>query len=150
MKAEMYASASLAILVASGAIAQPELASGETLAEEQTFAFRLVDEVPTLDPNLIEDIYSGDVARQLFEGLLNQDAQGNPVPGVATDWTVSDDGLTYTFNLRPEAKWSDGTPVTAEDFVYSWRRAADPATGLALLLVSGAHAAQERRGGDRR
>jgi oligopeptide transport system substrate-binding protein len=125
----MLAAASGAALLATGVLAQPELAPGETRAEEQTFAFRLIDEPPTLDPSLIEDIYSGDVARQLFEGLLNQDAQGNPVPGVATDWTVSEDGLTYTFRLRPETKWSDGTPVTAEDFVYSWRRTADPATG---------------------
>jgi oligopeptide transport system substrate-binding protein len=125
---KILAATSLAALFASGALAQSELAPGETLADEQTFAFRLIDELPTLDPNLIEDVYAGDVARQLFEGLLNQDAQGNPIPGVATDWTVSEDELVYTFNLRPEAKWSDGTPVTANDFVYSWRRTADPAT----------------------
>jgi oligopeptide transport system substrate-binding protein len=122
--------ASLLAMLASGALAQgathPE--TGEALAENQTFSYRVLDEFPSIDPGLIEDVEGSHVARQLFEGLLNQDAEGNIIPGVATEHSVSEDGLVYTFTLRPEAKWSNGEPVTANDFVYAWRRAADPAT----------------------
>ncbi len=147
MTVRMLAAASLAALVATGALAQdatthPE--TGEALAENQSFTWRILDEVPTLDPGLIEDVDSSHIARQLFEGLYNQDPEGNIVPGVALDHTVSEDGLTYTFNLRPEARWSNGEPVTANDFVYAWRRAADPATAspyswyIDLMKVAGA------------
>jgi oligopeptide transport system substrate-binding protein len=147
MTFRMLGAASLLALAAAGTLAlaatpQP----GETLAENQTFTYRVLDEFPSIDPGLIEDVEGSHVARQLFEGLLNQDAQGNVIPGVATDWTVSEDGKTYTFNLRPEAKWSNGEPVTAGDFVYAWRRAADPATAspyswyIELMKVQGAGA----------
>ncbi|MGL1255169.1 ABC transporter substrate-binding protein, partial [Vibrio parahaemolyticus] len=65
--------------------------------------------------------------RDLFEGLVAEAADGKLIPGAATAWTASEDGLTYRFTLRPDGKWSDGTPVTAEDFVWSWRRLLDPA-----------------------
>lgn len=120
--------ASALALLATGALAQPQLAEGESLAAEQTFSYNVIDEFVTLDPALIEVVDDNDVARQLFEGLMNQDATGQVVPGVATGYEVSEDGLTYTFALRPEAVWSDGTPVTAGDFVYAWRRVVDPAT----------------------
>lgn len=127
-KSALLAGSALA-LVAGAAFAQtthPE--TGEQLAANQTFTYRVLDEFPSIDPNLIEDVEGSNVGRNLFEGLFNDDAEGNAVPGVALDYTVSEDGKTYTFNLRPEAMWSDGKPVTANDFVYSWRRAADPAT----------------------
>lgn len=101
--------------------------TGEALADNQTFKYRLLDQFPTLDPQLIEETAGGHVARQLFEGLLTQDAKGNLRPGVATEWS-SDDNQTWTFTLRDDAVWSNGDPVTAGDFVYAWRRAADPAT----------------------
>ena len=66
--------------------------------------------------------------RDLFEGLVMQDSKAGLIPGAAESWTVSDDGKTYTFKLRANATWSDGSPVTAEDFVYSFRRLEDPAT----------------------
>ena len=106
--------------------AQP--APGETLAEEQVFRYRLLDQFPTLDPQLNEETAGSHVIRQLFEGLMNQDAQGNLVPGVATGFEASEGNKVYTFTLRDDARWSNGDPVTAEDFVYAWRRAADPAT----------------------
>ncbi|KPP86295.1 MAG: ABC-type oligopeptide uptake system substrate-binding component OppA [Rhodobacteraceae bacterium HLUCCA08] len=102
--------------------------TGEPLAEVQEFTYRVLDDFPSIDPSLIQDVSGSEVGRDLFEGLLNEDAAGEPIPGVATSWEVSDDGLTYTFTLRDNAKWSNGDPVTAGDFVYSWRRAADPAT----------------------
>ena len=65
---------------------------------------------------------------QCFEGLMIPDANGNIVPGQAESYHVSADGLTYTFKLRDNLKWSDGKPVTAKDFVYSWRRLVNPTT----------------------
>ncbi|UXU80397.1 peptide ABC transporter substrate-binding protein [Paracoccus sp. SMMA_5_TC] len=105
-----------------------QLGEGEKLAENQSYTFWLLDAIKTTDPHKDTDVAGSDVIRQLFEGLLNEDATGAPIPGVATGFDVSDDKLTYTFKLRPEAKWSNGDPVTANDFVYSWRRLADPAT----------------------
>ena len=100
--------------------------TGEVLATDQTFTYQDIDESPSIDPGLVEDVAGGDIVRDLFEGLLNQDADGNLIPGVAESWEASDDKMTYTFHLRDNAKWSNGDPVTAHDFVYSWQRAASP------------------------
>ena len=102
--------------------------TGEALAADQTFTYRLLDQFPTLDPQLNQDVSGFHVIRDLFEGLLAQDAKGGLVPGVATGYTASDGNTTYTFTLREDARWSNGDPVTAHDFVYAWRRAVDPAT----------------------
>lgn len=132
-----------AVLLASGAWAQAtHPVTGEALSDNQTFTYRVLDEFPSIDPNLIEDVEGSAVGRNLFEGLLSHDATGGVVPGVATDYDVSDDGLVYTFHLRPEAMWSDGKPVTAGDFVYSWRRAADPATASEYQWYMGLMAIQ--------
>ncbi|SEV92429.1 oligopeptide transport system substrate-binding protein [Cognatiyoonia koreensis] len=100
--------------------------TGEALASEQTFTYRVGDESPSFDPGLVEDVDGSKIVRDLFEGLMNQDADGNLVPGVATGFEVSDDNLVYTFTLRDNAKWSNGDPVTAADFEYAWKRAASP------------------------
>ena len=102
--------------------------TGEALSDDQTFTYRLLDQFPTLDPQLNQDVSGFHVIRDLFEGLLSQDAQGKLVPGVATGYTASDGNTTYTFTLREDARWSNGDPVTAHDFIYGWRRAVDPAT----------------------
>lgn len=102
--------------------------TGEKLAADQTFTYRLLDGIPTLDPQLNEDTSGSDILRDLFEGLTNQDADGNTIPGVAESWEASEGNTVWTFKLRDNAKWSNGDPVTAGDFVYAWRRAADPAT----------------------
>ncbi|WP_320197866.1 peptide ABC transporter substrate-binding protein [Agrobacterium sp. rho-13.3] len=68
------------------------------------------------------------ILKDLYEGLTIYDAAGKIVPGAAESWTLSDDGTVYTFKLRADAKWSDGTPVTAEDFVFSYQRVEDPKT----------------------
>jgi oligopeptide transport system substrate-binding protein len=68
------------------------------------------------------------ILKDLFEGLTIYDAAGKIVPGTAESWTLSDDGTVYTFKLRADAKWSDGTPVTAEDFAFSYKRVEDPKT----------------------
>ncbi len=111
-----------------GAAYAATVAAGDTLAADQTFTYTSIDEVTSLDPQIVEDVEGSSIVRDLFEGLLNQDADGNLVPGVATSYDVSDDKMTYTFHLRDNAKWSDGKPVTAGDFVYAWRRLVDPAT----------------------
>ena len=100
--------------------------TGEALAEHQVFTYRVLDEHSSVDPQIVEDVSGSDVVRDLFEGLMNQDAQGRLVPGTATGFTVSDDKLTYTFSLRDDAKWSNGDPVVAGDFVYAWKRAVSP------------------------
>ena len=71
----------------------------------------------------------------LFEGLVVLDPKGNVTPGVAESWTVSEDGLTYRFKLRANARWSNGDPVTAGDFVFSLRRVEDPGTLSRLAQV---------------
>jgi len=83
----------------------------------------------TLDPSLGEDVAAYTIVDDLFEGLLRLDAGGNIVPGVAARWEQSADALTWTFHLRPEARWSNGDRVLARDFVYGWRRIMDPDTG---------------------
>ncbi|MEI4470780.1 peptide ABC transporter substrate-binding protein [Frigidibacter sp. MR17.24] len=114
-------------VLAGPAAAQATAPDGSALAADQTLTIRMLDEQSSLDPQLIEDVSGSDIARQLFEGLTNQNAEGEVIPGVAESWDVSDDKLTYTFHLR-DAKWSNGDPVTAGDFVYAWQRAIDPAT----------------------
>ena len=123
--------AAAAVALAASAQAQAagtHPATGEALSGKQTFTYRLLDQFPTLDPQLNEDVSGFHVIRDLFEGLLSQDADGKLVPGVATSYEASDGNRTYTFTLRKNARWSNGDPVTARDFVYAWRRAVDPAT----------------------
>ncbi|MBI3099575.1 MAG: peptide ABC transporter substrate-binding protein [Planctomycetes bacterium] len=93
--------------------------------------FRFVNgpEPETLDPALMTDVYGIRLAEALFEGLTRRNPADLSVePGMAERWVTSPDGLTLTFHLR-EAKWSDGLPVTATDFVESWRRVLSPETG---------------------
>jgi oligopeptide transport system substrate-binding protein len=83
----------------------------------------------TFDPQQMAVVAEAVIAVDLFEGLMTYGADGNAVPGAAESWAVSDDGLTYSFRLRADGKWSDGTPVTAADFVFGWQRLVDPETG---------------------
>lgn len=85
-------------------------------------------EPETLDPHKSTGEGESWIEMDLFEGLVTADAQGRVIPGAAQSWTISDDRLIYTFKLRPDGKWSDGTKVTASDFVFSWRRLVSPAT----------------------
>jgi len=92
--------------------------TGEALASDQTFTYRVLDDFPSIDPQVLEDVEGSAVARDLFEGLMGQDADCNLVPAVATGFTTNDDKTVYTFTLRDNAKWSNGETVTAGDFVY--------------------------------
>lgn len=100
--------------------------AGEELAADQTFTYRVLDEHSSVDPQVVEDVSGSEIVRDLFEGLYNQDADGNLVPGVATSYDTNDAKDVYTFHLRPEAVWSNGDPVVASDFVYAWQRLVDP------------------------
>ena len=82
--------------------------------------------VESLDPQQATDGTSFEVIADYTDGLMQMDADGQAVPAIAESYDLSDDGLTYTFHLRTDAKWSNGTPVTAADFVFGWQRAVDP------------------------
>ena len=86
-------------------------------------------EPDTLDPHRSEESAAAEILRDLYEGLTTELVDSTVVPGVAESWTISDDGLVYTFRLRDNARWSNGDPVVAEDFVAGMRRSVDPATG---------------------
>ena len=87
-----------------------------------------VDDPESMDPHRTSTMAEGNLMRDLFLGLTAHDAAARTIPGAAERWEISPDGKTYTFHLRADGRWSDGTPVTAEDFVYSWRRVVTPAT----------------------
>ena len=84
-------------------------------------------EAATLDPAKAEGLPEMHILRDLFEGLVIQDRDGNITPGVAESWET-EDNKTFVFHLRKDAQWSNGDPVTADDFVYAIRRAIDPKT----------------------
>ncbi len=111
------------------AAAQASTRVGTALATSQILARTLDDEPRSLDPLLTTDVPGQRVLDDLFEGLTTVGVDGRTIPGVASSWQQSADGLTWTFHLRSEARWSNGVPVTADDFVYAWRREVDPHTG---------------------
>ena len=84
-------------------------------------------EVESLDPQVATDGTSFEVIANYTDGLTQMDADGAAIPAIAESWDVSEDGTVYTFHLREDANWSNGEPVTANDFVFAWQRAADPA-----------------------
>ena len=104
-------------------------------------------EPESLDPHRARGVETFSILRDLYEGLVAEAADGSLIPGVAESWTVSDDGLTWSFALR-DARWSNGDPVTAADFVYSFARAVAPETGSAyapmLAVVAAARAIDAR------
>lgn len=115
------------------------------LAEEQVLRVNWETEPPDLDPQTSTDMISGWILNNAYEGLVRVDTDGHikEGSGLAESWTVSDDNLTYTFKIR-DAKWSDGTPITANDFEYSWERALNPDTASQyaeiLYAIKGAEA----------
>jgi len=92
-------------------------------------------DVPQLDPTKTTDSTSIIVTNNVFEGLYRLDGDNKPTPGIAESVEVSDDKKTYTFKLRKDAKWSDGSAVTADDFIYAWKRALDPKTAAEYAYI---------------
>jgi oligopeptide transport system substrate-binding protein len=104
--------------------------AGAPAALAQSTLNRAIDSDPeTLDPHKTSTVTEAHVLRDMFEGLTMHDMQGRVIPGVAERWTISPDGTTYTFHLRANARWSNGEPVRAGDFVFSIRRMGNPETG---------------------
>ncbi len=97
-------------------------------AAEQNLVVNVGPDPDTIDPALNSAVDGATLIIHAFEGLYTLDDKGTPIPGQAESVDISDDGLTYTFHLRDGLKWSDGQPLTANDFVYSWNRAISPDT----------------------
>lgn len=110
--------------------------AGAQLAEQQQIVRHIKDEPASLDPLKAVGLPEIQVIRDLFEGLTNQDAQGKIVPGVAQSWSSSDNKI-WVFTLRNNARWSNGDPVIAQDFVYSWQRLVDPRNSSAFAWFAG-------------
>ncbi|WED20889.1 ABC transporter substrate-binding protein [Vibrio sp. JC009] len=119
--------ASLTVAATSFSTLAADVPAGTKLAKVQELVRGNGTEVASIDPHKTEGVPESHVIRDLLEGLVNQDADGNTIPGVAESWDTADN-QTFVFHLRKDAKWSNGDPVTAEDFVYSFKRAVDPAT----------------------
>ena len=102
-----------------------EVPAGVQLAQQQNIVINNGSEVASLDPHKVEGVPESNIILNLLEGLVSTDANGHVVPAAATSWE-NQNYQQWTFHLRPGAVWSDGSPVTAQDFVYSWQRLADP------------------------
>jgi len=102
----------------------------------------LSGEPAALDPAAAADTFSGEVIRDLYEGLTTESPAGEVIPGVASNWAVDASGTRYTFQLRRDAEWSNGKPVRAQDFIASWQRTLDPKQASPdaddLRLIAGA------------
>jgi len=108
--------------------------AGTTGGTEMVFNWNIGSSGPkTIDPGLNGASDGGDVINQTFEGLVRE-INGVVQPGIAKSWKISDDGKVYTFKLR-KSNWSDGSKLTANDFVYSWKRAMDPATASEYQFI---------------
>ncbi|CDM69274.1 oligopeptide ABC transporter, periplasmic oligopeptide-binding protein [Clostridium bornimense] len=113
-------------------------------SNEQVLTYNLGADSKTLDPALNTAVDGGIVIVNAFEGLCRTDEKDKAIEGGAKSWTISDDGLTYTFNLREDAKWSNGDAVTAHDYEYAWKRVLNPETGAEyayqMYYIEGAEA----------
>ena len=108
---------------------------------------RLWGDPPTLDPHLVTDTTSAGLVVEMFSGLVSLNSELEIVPDLAESWDVSEGGTQYTFNLRDDIKFSDGSSVTARDFIYSFNRAANPETEspVAELYLSLIHISEPTR-----
>ena len=112
-------------------------------APDTTLRINLASEPDTLDPALNSSVDGACMIVNSFAGLFTYDADGNLQPDLAADYTVSEDGLTYTVNLIPGLVWSDGSELNANDFVYSWNRAVNPQTAADYSYMFDVIAANE-------
>lgn len=124
-----------------------EAASGEASTGEKVFRYSYTADIATIDPNKTNSVADATVSYHLYDGLY-RNVQGEVQPATATSYEVSDDGLTYTFHLREDAKWSDGVGVTAHDYEYGMKRLCDPAAACPMSYMgatfkNGAAAAAE-------
>ncbi|MDH3612812.1 MAG: peptide ABC transporter substrate-binding protein [Gammaproteobacteria bacterium] len=106
-------------------------------AVESVLQRGLTSDPESLDPHEMRSVQAANLLRDIGEGLLSYSATGELVAGAAAEWTISEDGLTYTFHLREDARWSNGQPVTAGHFAFSLRRLVDPATAAFYAQMLG-------------
>ena len=142
-RASLLALAALPLLLAGGcAKKEPPATAGSVAPARKVLHYGSGAEPQDLDPQIITGVPEHRLMLTFFEGLVSEDPQMNVIPGVAEKWEISPDGLVYTFHLRADARWSNGDPVTAQDFVQSYQRALTPAIGCEyvymLWLVVGA------------
>jgi len=117
----------------------------ESAIDDQVLHLGNGTEPQDLDPHIVTGVTENNIITALFEGLVSEHPESlSPMPGLAESWKISEDGLRYQFTIRKEAKWSNGDPVTAADFVWSWKRILTPALGAEyayqLYPVAGAAA----------
>ncbi len=117
---------------ASGLTGEAAAGPGVDVAQNKV-RLLLTDEPPQLDSTRSTDMLSGMVLGHVMEGLLRYDASNQLVPGVAHTWDIRNDGAT--FQLRTDARWSDGQPVTADDFIFAWRTALAPKTASEYAFI---------------
>ncbi len=133
-----------------------EVPPGTKLAAKQELARGNGTEPATLDPGKMEGVPEANIAYDLFDGLVNTDPDGKLVAGTAEKWETKDGGRTWIFTIRKDAKWSDGSSVTAADFEFAWKRVTDPKSaspygwfaGQACHIVNGTEIAQGKMNPD--
>jgi oligopeptide transport system substrate-binding protein len=129
--------ATAAIALSLGLVSCGGGSGGSNADKTRTLHIGNTAEPLSLDPHQASGTWENRIIGDMLIGLTTDDPQGRPIPGMATEWTTSADGLVWTFKLR-DAKWSDGVPVTANDFVYAWQRimtSTPPAKYASLLYV---------------
>ncbi|PFF08375.1 peptide ABC transporter substrate-binding protein [Bacillus cereus] len=110
--------------------------SEEKLAAKQVLNRTETNEIPTMDTSKSTDTLGSQMLGNTMEGLYRLDKDNKPIPAAAESSTKSEDGKKYTFKLRKDAKWSNGDPVTAKDFVYAWQRLLDPKTAAEYAFIA--------------
>lgn len=129
-KKRLLVAAGILSLVLAGCSTTGSSAKNTTEAKEaaQTISISLPTELTTLDTTQTTDKVTFTIIQHLFEGLYRFDENSQPVPGLAEEVTISEDGKTYTFKLRDDAKWSNGEKITSKDFAYAWKKLVNPET----------------------
>lgn len=125
----------LAATMLAGCSAPSSDTGSDTTADGLSVVVQFDADLNTMDHHIATDGNSFIMQSMCFSGLTSLDEAGQPQPELATSWDVSDDGLTYTFHLAEDATWSDGTPVTANDFVYGWQRLVNPDTASEYAFI---------------
>lgn len=128
----LFIASSTSISIANAAI----VPNGTKLAKNQILNKDNSNEPSSLDPTHCKDNLGANILMDLFEGLVTDDPVGKIIPAGATSWSISKDGLKYTFNLRKNAKWSDGSDVVANEYVYSFKRFTDPNTAAEMAYLA--------------
>ena len=128
----------VAVAALAGSAWGATIPAGTVLAARQELVRNGGSEPESLDPAVAESVGANNIMRDLFEGLTASDNSGKVVPGIAESWQQTTP-VTWVFKLRKNALWSNGQPITADDFVYGWRRFLDPKTASKLATTYGVY-----------